>query len=87
MLNDDTEVLESEPGRLLRLKARGWPQAPTPRCSSRSSPRRRHDGRDEEDVVSGPGRLLPNPLRSESIRWRNVETLRRLAFLAENRAG
>ena len=87
MLNDDTEVLESEPGRLLRLKARGWPAGEAEVLITLEP---HADGTTvviEEDVVSGPGRLLPNPLRSESIRWRNVETLRRLAFLAENRAG
>jgi hypothetical protein len=40
----------------------------------------------EEDAVSGPGRLVPKPLRDPALAWRNVETLRRLAFIAENRA-
>jgi hypothetical protein len=36
-----------------------------------------------EDVVSGPARLVPEPLRARAIAARNVETLRRLAVLAE----
>jgi hypothetical protein len=36
-----------------------------------------------EDVVSGPARLVPARLRAAAIAARNVETLRRLALLAE----
>jgi len=37
-------------------------------------------------VVEGPGTLMPEPVRGPMIAWRNVESLRRLAFLAEGRA-
>ena len=40
----------------------------------------------EEDAASGPGLLVPKPARDLGLHWRNVETLRRLAFLAERRA-
>ncbi len=36
-----------------------------------------------EDVVSGPARLVPARLRAGVIGARNIETLRRLALLAE----
>ena len=36
-----------------------------------------------EDAVSGPAHLVPGPLRAAAIGARNVETLRRLALLAE----
>ena len=36
-----------------------------------------------EDVVSGPARLVPARLRAAGIGARNVETLRRLALLAQ----
>ena len=36
-----------------------------------------------EDVVSGPAHLVPFRLRAAAIAARNVETLRRLALLAE----
>jgi hypothetical protein len=39
-----------------------------------------------EDVVSGPARLVPARVRAAAIGARNVETLRRLASLAEARA-
>ncbi|WP_435771844.1 SRPBCC family protein [Nocardioides sp. SYSU DS0651] len=40
----------------------------------------------EEDASSGPATLLLKPLRDVMLSWRNVEALRRLAFLAESRA-
>ena len=39
-----------------------------------------------EDVVSGPARLVPARVRAAAIAARNVETLRRLALLAETPA-
>src|ERR1700754_1914017 len=36
-----------------------------------------------EDVVSGPAKLIPARVRGAGITARNVETLRRLALLAE----
>jgi len=39
-----------------------------------------------EDAVEGPATLMPEPVRGPMISWRNVESLRRLAFLAEGRA-
>jgi hypothetical protein len=39
-----------------------------------------------EDVVSGPAKLVPARLRAAGIAARNVETLRRLALLAETPA-
>jgi hypothetical protein len=39
-----------------------------------------------EDVTSGPARLVPARLRAAAIGARNVETLRRLALLAETPA-
>ena len=39
----------------------------------------------EEEPGSGPGVLVPPPVRGLGLRWRNSETLRRLAFIAEGR--
>ena len=39
----------------------------------------------EEDAAAGPGVLVPRPVRGVTFRWRNIETLRRLAYLAERR--
>jgi len=40
----------------------------------------------EEDVSSGPGSWVPGVVRRPALDWRNSETLRRLAYLAERRA-
>jgi len=37
-------------------------------------------------VTSGPGLLVPPPVRRAAIAIRNVESLRRLALLAEGRS-
>ncbi|WP_205472491.1 SRPBCC family protein [Nocardioides sp. SYSU D00038] len=85
LIDDSTEVLESRPHSLLKLRARGWP-AGEAQVTIRIQPH--GDGCTvvlEEDVASGPGLLVPKPLRDVPLGWRNVETLRRLAFIAERR--
>jgi uncharacterized protein YndB with AHSA1/START domain len=85
LIDDDTEVTDAEPLQLLELRARAWPVG--------EALVRLHlhvQGADtrvvmEEDAVSGPGRLVPAPLRAPGLMWRNTETLRRLAFIAERR--
>ncbi len=85
VLDDETEVLESVPEQRLRLRARGWPAGEAEVLLEL----REQDGQTvvelHEDVVSGPGRLVPGPVRRPMIHVRNVEALRRLAALAEGR--
>jgi hypothetical protein len=38
-----------------------------------------------EEVDSGPAVLVPRPVREPFIAWRNVESLRRLAYVVERR--
>lgn len=85
LLNDMTEVLAIAPGRALRLKAHGWPAGAaevTVEIDATPTGSRVHI---REDVVQGPGVLIPKPLRQLTIGPRNRESLRRLAFLAEGR--
>ena len=84
LIDDTTEVLSAEPLRELLLKARGWPAGEAhvrltldPRGSTRTALRI------AEDAVAGPGALVPRPVRQALIAWRNTESLRRLAYLAE----
>ncbi|GAB3252314.1 SRPBCC family protein [Alteromonas gracilis] len=85
VLDDETEVLESVPEQRLRLRARGWPAGEAEVLLEL----REQDGQTlvelHEDAVSGPGRLIPAPVRHPMIHVRNVEALRRLAALAEGR--
>lgn len=86
LINDSTSILEWDPPRRAVLKARGWPMGsakvvldvePTP-AGCRMTLR--------EDAIEGPGTLIPKAARDAMIHLRNVETLRRLSYLAEGRA-
>jgi uncharacterized protein YndB with AHSA1/START domain len=86
LINDDTEVMGCEPVQLLRLRAKAWPLLGEAEVTIELSPQ----GAGTrvvmtEDAVNGPGKLVPKPLRAPGIAWRNTESLRRLAFLAERR--
>lgn len=85
-LDDNTEVLESEPTRFLKLRARAWPmgEAEVRMTISAAGDHTRVDI--AEEAVSGPAMLIPKPLTHLMIKIRNVESLRRLAFIAEHRA-
>jgi hypothetical protein len=39
-----------------------------------------------EWAVRGPGTLVPAPVFEPMVHWRNVESLRRLALIAEGRS-
>jgi len=85
LLDDNTEVLEVRPLSMLKLRARTWPAG-----SANVVIRLNAVGNDtevtiEEDVANGPGRLVPKPVRDVGLKWRNVETLRRLAYVVERR--
>ena len=86
VVSDDTEVLECEPRSMLRLRARGGPlgEAEVRLTLAASGAHTLVEIR--EDAVSGPGALVPAVLREPLIKIRNVETLRRLAFIAEHRS-
>ena len=86
LINDTTKVESStEPSRLV-LTARGWP-AGEARVDISITPRGEEacTVKIEEDASSGPGKLIPKPVRQVAIGPRNVEALKRLAFLAEGR--
>ena len=85
LLDDETVVLESTPNALLRLTAKAWPGGAAEVTLRLSAVGARTLVTIEEDAVSGPGRLVPKPLRDLPLAWRNTETLRRLAFIAERR--
>ena len=85
LLDDTTEVLEARPSGYLKLLARGWPAG---EAEVEFGLQEHPDGalvHIAEDVVAGPGRLVPKPLRDVQLGWRNTETLRRLAFVVEGR--
>ncbi len=85
LIDDNTEVTDCEPGQLLALRARAWPLG---EAAVRINLSIRGGGTRvvmEEDAISGPGKIVPKPVRAPGLKWRNTETLRRLAFIAERR--
>lgn len=87
LLISDTTVVEAvdEP-RMLQLRARAWPTGEG-RIVIRCEP----DAAGtlvtiEEWAVSGPANVIPQPVLDPALHARNVEALRRLAYLAESRA-
>jgi uncharacterized protein YndB with AHSA1/START domain len=87
LINDTTRVLAAEPDRELRLRGRGWPAG---EVEIELLLRPAADGGCEivmrEDVVTGPTKAIPKPVRGPLIKRRNVEALLRLAYLAEGGA-
>jgi uncharacterized protein YndB with AHSA1/START domain len=86
VIDDTTEVIEIQPDQRIVLEARGWPVG-----TARVEITVQQDGNGSlvsiaEDVSSGPGQLVPQPVRVAAMDLRNKETLRRLAYLAEGRA-
>lgn len=86
LIDDTTEVLEVEPQRMLRLSAHAWPAGKAEVVFRTRTVGGQVEVVVEEDAVSGPGLLVPAPLRQPMLNWRNEETLQRLAMLAERRA-
>jgi hypothetical protein len=85
VVNDETEVLESDPPRRLLLQAKGWP-AGEATVEVRIEPAENGSKVTMiEDVTRGPGRYIPKALSRPAIALRNTETLRRLAYMAEAR--
>ena len=86
LLNDETVVREWDPPRKAVISPKGWPFG---EALVTIEVKPRHDGcvvRIQEKAQKGPATLIPNFLMDVYLRWRNVETLRRLAFIAEGRA-
>ena len=85
LLDDVTECEEATPGSRLVLHAHAWP-AGRATVVLRLTP----VGTDtevsiEEEGTAGPAALIPRVAQDPMLAWRNVETLRRLAFLVERR--
>lgn len=85
LISDYTEVLEMDPGRRIKLHARAWPAGAAEVALTLEPQGAGTNLTIEEEPVSGPSMLIPGPLREPTLHWRNTETLRRLAFIAERR--
>ena len=86
LIDDKTIVEQFARPHTMVMKARGWPIGEA-RVTIEVKPR--GEGcivRIQEEPIAGPGALVPAPVRDTLLRWRNDETLHRLACLAEGRA-
>ena len=86
LLNDETVVREWDPPRKAVISPKGWPVGEA-LVTIEAKPRR--DGcvvRIQEKAQKGPASVMPHVLLDLFLHPRNVETLRRLAFIAEGRA-
>jgi len=84
LIDDSTRVEEYVPPRRMVLVARGWPVG---EARVEIEVRPRGEGtvvRLTEHAISGPASWVPSVLLDPILHWRNTETLRRLAFLAES---
>ena len=87
LLDDTTQMKEWDPPHRAVMRARGWPVG---EATVTIRARRLSSGclvRIDEDPVKGPATFVPRFLTAPMLRWRNAETLRRLAYLAEAEAG
>ena len=88
MVDDTTEVLEVDEGRRLLLLARAWPAGQAHVEISLEPSGSKPGGTVVtmvENATSGPGALVPKALQDPQLHLRNVETLRRLAYVVEGR--
>jgi len=86
LINDETTVLEYDPPRRLVIQPKGWPIG---EARVTLEVKRRPEGcvvRITEEAVEGPGSFVPKPVLDVPLFIRNVETLRRLAYIAEGKS-
>jgi uncharacterized protein YndB with AHSA1/START domain len=86
LINDETTVLEYDPPRRLVIQPKGWPIG---EARVTLEVKRRPEGcvvRITEEAVEGPGAFVPKPVLDVPLFVRNIETLRRLAYIAEGKS-
>lgn len=83
VIDDETTVLEWRPSHRFIIQAAGWPMGEA-RVRLEIEPHARGcKVRIHETAVKGPATLIPKPLLHGFVWVRNIETLRRLAHMAE----
>ena len=85
LIDDTTEVLSAKENQHLLLLARAWPAGQAHVDISLQPSGDTTIVTIKEDATSGPARLMPKPVRDAQLHLRNIETLKRLAFVVEGR--
>jgi hypothetical protein len=86
LINDETVIREWDPPRRVVMSPKGWPVG---EALVTIDVKPRGSGcvvRIQEKAQKGPASLMPTAIMDLYLHWRNSETLRRLAFIAEGRA-
>ncbi|WP_082498910.1 MULTISPECIES: SRPBCC family protein [unclassified Rathayibacter] len=83
VIDDETTVLEWDPSSRFIIQAAGWPMGEARVRLEVEEHARGCRVRIHETAVKGPGTLIPKPLLHGFLWVRNIETLRRLAHMAE----
>ncbi|MCG8916543.1 SRPBCC family protein [Actinokineospora sp. PR83] len=87
-IDDTTEVVRVDQGRMIELTARAWPTGEAlVRLELEPQGPARTRMRMVEQARSGPARLLPKPVQDALLKPRNVEALSRLSDLVLRRSG
>ena len=86
LISDNTEVEAIDIPRRIALRVRVWPGGSGDVIITCTPHGDQTEVVMEEQLNSGPVSLLPKVLQDPLLHARNVETLRRLAYLAESRA-
>ena len=85
VINDATTVLEYQSPRHMVVQPKGWPLGEA-RVSIDVRPHRKGCiVRIQEESVTGPAKLIPRRIMDLGLHIRNIETLRRLSYIAERR--
>jgi hypothetical protein len=87
VLDDTTRSVEWTPTGRFVLIARGWPFGEAEVTIRVRTVASGCVVRIDEEPLSGPATLIPRFLTTPLLKFRNTETLRRLAFLADGRRG
>ncbi len=85
LLDDHTEVLESVARQSLKLRARAFPAGAADVVITLDAEGAGTRIAIDESVVDGPAAYVPASLEAAAMKWRNSETLRRLAYVVEGR--
>ena len=86
LIDDTSSVVSVVPDSSLKLRARAWPAGEADVLITLAALPGGCRVTIAEDAVKGPGQLIPKSLRTAALNWRNTESLRRLAYLAERAA-
>ena len=86
LLNDETVVREWDPPRRAVISPKGWPVGEALVTIEAKPTKSGCVVRIQEKAQKGPATVIPSAIMDIYLHARNVETLRRLAFIAEGRA-